>query len=57
MTLKALRKSLKLAPMRESGDDRKRFNPIGNRSSMKIIFLDIDGVLNNTHTKNPRKFP
>jgi len=24
---------------------------------MKIIFLDIDGVLNNTHTKNPRKFP
>ena len=24
---------------------------------MKIIFLDIDGVLNNTRTKNPRKFP
>src|ERR1700679_360161 len=24
---------------------------------MKIIFLDIDGVLNNTHTKNPRKYP
>jgi HAD domain in Swiss Army Knife RNA repair proteins len=24
---------------------------------MKIIFLDIDGVLNNTHTENPRKFP
>ena len=24
---------------------------------MKIIFLDIDGVLNNTQTKNPRKFP
>jgi hypothetical protein len=24
---------------------------------MKIIFLDIDGVLNTTHTENPRKFP
>ena len=24
---------------------------------MKIIFLDIDGVLNNTQTKNPRNFP
>jgi hypothetical protein len=24
---------------------------------MRIIFLDIDGVLNNTHTNNPRKFP
>ena len=24
---------------------------------MKIIFLDIDGVLNCTRTPNPRKFP
>jgi hypothetical protein len=24
---------------------------------MKIIFLDIDGVLNCNHTRNPRKFP
>src|ERR1700709_1279552 len=25
--------------------------------SMKVIFLDIDGVLNSTHTANPRSFP
>ncbi len=24
---------------------------------MKVIFLDIDGVLNSTHTRNPRGFP
>jgi len=24
---------------------------------MKVIFLDIDGVLNCDHTTNPRKFP
>jgi hypothetical protein len=24
---------------------------------MKVVFLDIDGVLNCTKTKNPRKFP
>src|SRR4051794_19397850 len=24
---------------------------------MKVIFLDIDGVLNSTHTANPRRFP
>jgi histidinol phosphatase-like enzyme len=24
---------------------------------MKVIFLDIDGVLNCDHTANPRKFP
>jgi hypothetical protein len=24
---------------------------------MKVVFLDIDGVLNCTNTPNPRKFP
>jgi hypothetical protein len=24
---------------------------------MKVVFVDIDGVLNSTHTHNPRKFP
>ena len=37
---------------------------LGNRSRskrfklvMKVIFLDIDGVLNSASTPNPRKFP
>ena len=33
---------------------RKRAN---SRPAMKIIFSDIDGILNRSRTPNPRKFP
>jgi hypothetical protein len=30
---------------------------LGNQAEMKVIFLDIDGVLNSNNTPNPRNFP
>ncbi len=34
-----------------------KHEPATEALEMKVIFLDIDGVLNCTKTKNPRKFP
>ena len=34
-----------------------RLRPEESQKKMKVIFLDIDGVLNCKKTPNPRKFP
>src|SRR5690348_10404441 len=42
---------------RRAQSPAEQVGTIAVRGFMKVIFLDIDGVLNSASTPNPRKFP
>jgi hypothetical protein len=58
LTLLALlmRSADRLAPA-EHAPGRRRHSPWKAEDQMKVVFLDIDGVLNTKNTTNPRKLP